>query len=92
MRFFSKGLKNEFDSAVVNESSLFDPLRFYCISLGGNAIYYDYAVTISYNHTFLISSIIRWEFSLPKQFQRSRSDFKTDLDLCNYFGREKIIS
>ena len=28
---FSKGLKNEFESAVVNESSLFEPLKFYCI-------------------------------------------------------------
>ena len=29
--FFSKGLKNEFDTAVVNELSVFEPLKFYCI-------------------------------------------------------------
>ena len=29
--FFSKGLKNEFETAVVNEPSLFEPLKFYCI-------------------------------------------------------------
>ena len=27
----SKGLKNEFETAVVNEPSLFEPLTFYCI-------------------------------------------------------------
>ena len=27
---FAKGLKNEFDSAVVNESTAFEPLKFYC--------------------------------------------------------------
>ena len=29
--FFSKGLKNEFETAVVNEQSVFEPLKFYCI-------------------------------------------------------------
>ena len=28
---FSQGLKNEFDKAVVNEPSVFEPLKFYCI-------------------------------------------------------------
>ena len=28
---FSKRLKNEFEKAVVNESSVFKPLKFYCI-------------------------------------------------------------
>ena len=28
---FSKGLKNEFELAVVNEPSVFEPLKFYCI-------------------------------------------------------------
>ena len=28
---FSKGLKNKFETAVVNEPSLFEPLKFYCI-------------------------------------------------------------
>ena len=31
MGFCSQGLKNEFESAVVNEPSVFEPLRFYCI-------------------------------------------------------------
>ena len=30
IRFFSKGLKSEFETAVVNEPSLFEPLKFYC--------------------------------------------------------------
>ena len=29
--FCAKGLKNEFKTAVVNEPSVFEPLRFYCI-------------------------------------------------------------
>ena len=28
---FSKGLKNEFETAVVNEPSVFEPLKVYCI-------------------------------------------------------------
>ena len=30
---FSSGLKNEFETAVVNEPSVFKPLKFYCITL-----------------------------------------------------------
>ena len=33
MGFFSKGLRNEFETAVVNEPSVFEPLKFYCIWL-----------------------------------------------------------
>ena len=29
---FSKGLEDEFETAVVNEPSVFEPLKFYCIS------------------------------------------------------------
>ena len=31
MGFLSKGLKNEFETAIVNEPSVFEPLKFYCI-------------------------------------------------------------
>ena len=30
MGFFLKGLQNEFEIAVVNEPSVFEPLKFYC--------------------------------------------------------------
>ena len=30
IRFFSKGLKSEFETAVVNEPPVFEPLKFYC--------------------------------------------------------------
>ena len=30
MDFFSKRLKNEFERAMVNEPSVFEPLKFYC--------------------------------------------------------------
>ena len=29
----STGLKNEFETAVVNEPSVFEPLKFYCSSI-----------------------------------------------------------
>ena len=31
---FSNRLKNEFETAVVNKPSVFEPLKFYCTSLG----------------------------------------------------------
>ena len=31
MRFSYKGPKNEFETAVVNEPSVFEPLKFYCV-------------------------------------------------------------
>ena len=33
MGLFNKGLKNEFETAVVNEPSVFEPLKFNCISV-----------------------------------------------------------
>ena len=30
---FSQGLKDEFETAVVNEPSVFEPLKFYCNKL-----------------------------------------------------------
>ena len=31
--FFPRGLKNELETTVVNEPSVFEPLKFYCIYL-----------------------------------------------------------
>ena len=31
MEFFYNGLKNEFETAVVTEPSVFEPLKFYCM-------------------------------------------------------------
>ena len=31
MGFVSKGLKNELETTMVNEPSVFEPLKFYCI-------------------------------------------------------------
>ena len=36
MGFFSKGLMNEFETAMVNEPSVFEPLKFYCIMVRTN--------------------------------------------------------
>ena len=32
-RIYSKGSKNEFETALVNEPSVFEPLKFYCTSV-----------------------------------------------------------
>ena len=32
-KIFSKGLKNMFETALVNEPSVFEPLKFYCNSV-----------------------------------------------------------
>ena len=32
-RIYSKGPKNEFETALVNEPSVFEPLQFYCTSI-----------------------------------------------------------
>ena len=34
-RNYSKGPKNECETAVVNEQSVFEPLKFYCIYMNG---------------------------------------------------------
>ena len=33
MGFCSKGLKKEFETVVVNETSVFEPLKFHCINI-----------------------------------------------------------
>ena len=43
---FSKGLKNEFETAVVNESSVFEPLKFYCIWVRQQCLPVDIAVNL----------------------------------------------
>ena len=50
---FSKGLKNEFETAVVNESSVFEPLKFYCSCSGCPATFnilevYEYVFICSF--------------------------------------------
>ena len=37
MGVVSKGLKNKFETAVVNEPSVFEPLKFYCMAVIRNA-------------------------------------------------------
>ena len=38
-RIFSKGLKNEFERAVVPEPSVFEPLKFYCTLFVSKALF-----------------------------------------------------
>ena len=57
MGFFSKGLKNEFERAVVNEPSVFEPLKFYCIV---NFPFVDGGVPRLTSHGVHISQLIRF--------------------------------
>ena len=47
MGFFSKGLKNEFETAVVNEPSVFEPLKFYCTYLSNGTIVVAYTMYVN---------------------------------------------
>ena len=41
MGFFYKGLKNEFETVVVNEPLVFEPLNFYCTRIMGRVLESD---------------------------------------------------
>ena len=52
--FCSKGLKNEFETAIVNEPSVFEPLKFNCIVINfclfffsPKSLYYDLSLELS---------------------------------------------
>ena len=47
MDFLSRGLNNEFETAVVNEPSVFEPLKVYCISLSKKCTYLTCKVVAS---------------------------------------------
>ena len=48
MGFFSKELKNEFETAVVNYPSVFEPLKFYCMCIeNSNQRTYDHKAALS---------------------------------------------
>ena len=66
IRFCSKGLKNEFETAVVNEPSVLEPLKFYCTSkvlvkssTGINLTKKFYRLAIRYN---MLQQVIRIRF------------------------------
>ena len=45
--FFSKGLKDEIETAVVNEPSVFEPRKFYCISFNSYEAFFLKSVLFS---------------------------------------------
>ena len=45
---FYKGLKNEFEKALVNEPPVFEPLKFYCTSLLSVPLYVSFNVAMRY--------------------------------------------
>ena len=44
---FPKGLKNEFETAVVNEPSVFEPLKFYCTLAVANLLLFRLLIILS---------------------------------------------
>ena len=43
---FCQGFKNEIKIAVVNEPSVFEPLKFYCIHIGTSLAYFSFTVVL----------------------------------------------
>ena len=39
---FSQGIKNKFETAMVNEPSVFEPLKFYCVTTPKMLMYSDW--------------------------------------------------
>ena len=57
MGFCSKGLKNEFETAMVNEPSVFEPLKLYCTPFfrsPGIKMERSYALMIIYHYNILM--------------------------------------
>ena len=48
MDFFSKGLINQFETAVVNEPSVFQPLKFYCIYNTAGTFFWGHFADVSF--------------------------------------------
>ena len=48
--FFSKSLKGELETAMVNEPSVFEPLKFYCIWLLISGIIWKYPLKGLFNN------------------------------------------
>ena len=50
---FTKGLKNQFETAVVNESPVFEPLKFYCITFRTNVSFKQLSPVVFFSFFFL---------------------------------------
>ena len=63
---FFKGLKNLFERAVVNEPSVFEPLKFYCMSLldihGPLLLYYTSVPLLIYSYATKTCTTIKTLF------------------------------
>ena len=54
MGFYSKGLKNEFERAVVNEPSVFEPLKLYCTCMN--------MATLRFAYPKMKKIVMTWKF------------------------------
>ena len=62
MGFFSGGLKNKFEAAMVNEPSEFEPLKFYCIPTQHSDFFQAFPSSFFYKkRSFFTAELqIRW--------------------------------
>ena len=58
MGLFSKGLKNEFETAVVNDPSVFEPLKFYFMSAKVLYVHFSVIFTICVSLSSPVGEII----------------------------------
>ena len=80
MGFCSKGLKNEFETAVVNEPLVFEPLKFYCI-------YYLGVVYEKPYSTLLERSVVY--IQITKSSHATSVTSKKNVALYNLIGRRR---
>ena len=63
MGFRSKGLKKEFETTMVNEPSVFEPLKFYCISW---CLFYVFIFLFSLSISFVLFLTFRFASGMLK--------------------------
>ena len=64
-----KAVKKEFEIAVVNEPSVLEPLKFYCIEHETQVIYSVFPTFFMQENVITLSNIIRVKINITKQIK-----------------------
>ena len=59
-----QGLKNDFKTAMVNESSVFNPLKFYCTMMNSYLLFLTFTGSVLLDWTSDLLSILFFELSI----------------------------
>ena len=73
MGIYSKGPKNEFQTAMVNEPSVFEPLKFHCTWLIVS-VYMKWATKTPKNKAACLLFIVHSSWTLLRDFERPSYD------------------